>query len=489
MVTIEFGVVSKKRNSTYVPTTELTASFSCALKDGCSDHNPVFLLSNPLNVFAFNYCKWDNWYYFVDDVVRERNQLVSVHCTLDVLATYKTEILNTTAFVAYSSVSGGSWLPDTRIPMKNDVSISKTSYSLPFLGDYEMDEVSFYLTVIGRSQFSAGGCTTWVMNIGELTALVDNISTDNSSELTSVINALTSAQSIDAVMSIFAEEFTKCNLFNNAYGSAAECIRACTWSTLSCPTLGSDDIYLGDYDTGIFGDVADISPQHGSFTLSIPWQYSDWRRAAFEDIYLFMPCVGMVSIASENLVNESSITVNYSYTVLDGNICFQVLAGNQVIGSYSGRASGEYPIGLNRGASALDTFQTFLGGAEKTVTVASRGSIMNGGNILPTAASAVLTGIDVATASAQKHPSCIGGIGGGSGIALTSEAVCFSVAHGSSCEPSDMAAVMGAPTMKPLTLSSCSGYCECIKAHCSVAASSDAVNMIDTFLNTGFYIE
>ena len=484
MITLQFGVVKKKRNSTYIPQeSELPAIQYASLKDGCSDHNPVFLLSNANNVFAFNYVKWDNWYYFIDDVVRERNQLVSVHCSLDVLATYKSEILQTTAFVAYSSVSGGSWLPDTRIPQLNNVSVAASRHTLPFFGHFTMNDVGFYLTVIGKS----GGCTTWDMSIGQLTALINNISSDNNSELSSIMSQSfdTPEEAVEALTYALA----KTNLFNNAYGNAASCIRACTWSPLDAPNIGTGDIYLGDYDTGIFGNKADISPQHGSFSIAIPWQYNDWRRASFEDVYFFMPCVGMVSLASENLVNSSSLTVRYSYTVLDGNICFQVLAGSQVIGSYSGKASGEYPIGLNRGASAAEMFQTFLAGAEKTVATAAQGSIVNPGAIAATGAQAVLTGIDVLTAAQQKHPSCIGGIGGGAGIALTSDAVCFTVAHGSSCTPEEMASVMGSPTMKPLQLSQCTGYCQCVNAHVALSASADAINEVDQFINTGFFIE
>lgn len=483
MVELEFGVVRKKRNSTYVPDSELIATQYAALKDGCSDHNPVFLLNNTNNVFAFNYVKWDNWYYFVDDVVRERNQLVSVHCSLDVLATYKAEILQTTCFVAYSSVSGGTWLPDTRLPQLNNVTVASASYSLPFFGHYTMNDVGFYLTVIGQS----GGCTTWDMSLGQLTALINNISSDNSSELSHIrhMSYDTPEEAIEALTYALAST----NLFSNAYGNAASCIRACTWSPLDAPNAGTGDIYLGDYDTGIFGNKADISPQHGQFTINIPWQYADWRRATFEDVYFFMPCVGMVSLASENLVNETALTVKYSYTVLDGNICFQILAGSQVIGSYSGKASGEYPIGLNRGASAADVFQTFLAGAEKTVATAAQGSILNPMGMAATGAQAVLTGIDVVTASQQKHASCIGGIGGGAGIALTSDAICFTVAHGSSCTPQEMAAVMGAPTMKPLLLSQCTGYCECVNAHVSLPASADAISEVDRFINSGFFIE
>lgn len=478
-ITLQFGVVSKKRNSTYIPTTELTSTQYASLKDGCSDHNPVFLLNVPNNVFAFNYVKWDNWYYFIDDVVRVHNQLMEIHCSLDVLATYKTEILATTCFVSYSSVSGGSWLPDTRIPIKNDTSVSVSSVNLPFVGT----DPEYFLTVIGKSN----GCATYGMDGGTLRALINNLSQDNDTELDNIMDMSfdTPEEAVEALTYALAST----SLWSNAYANVPSCIRSCTWSLLNSESVGSGQIYLGDYDSGIFGNKKDVSPQTGSFSVSIPWQYSDWRRVAAEDVYLYLPYVGMISLSSENLSGESSLTILYSYTILDGNICFQIKAGNQIIGSYGGKCSGDYPIGLNQSAGVNEVANSFLGGAEKTVSVAAQGNILNAGNIAAIAGQAVLTGIDVKSTTMQKHPSCIGGIGGGAGTGLPKTVTCFTVAHGTSCEPSAMLSVMGMPTMKPLTLSSCTGYCECVNAHCSVAASGDAINMIDTFLNNGFYIE
>ena len=489
MITLQFGVVKKKRNSTYIPTTELTATQYAALKDGCSDHNPVFLLSNATNVFAFNYVKWDNWYYFVDDVVREHNQLVSVHCSLDVLATYKAEILQTNCFVAYSSVSGGSWLPDTRIPVLNDVSVSSASLQLPFVNT-EAGTESYYLTVVGGSStgaLSVGGCTTYSLSRGQLKELIYSLSQENTQELNRFMNL--DYSSPEKALEALSEIMASTQLWANAFGNATQCIRSCTWSNLSCAFNGAGGIYLGDYDTGLWASIADISPQKGTLSVAIPWQYSDWRRVNMEDVYLFLPFVGMVSLASENLVSSGSITINYSYTILDGNICYQVKAGSQIIGSYGGKACGEYPIGIIRGASSNEIATSLLSGAEKTIAVAAQGNVLNAGNVLPTAGQAVISAMEVKQQSMQKYPSCIGGIGGGASMGLPSAVVCFSVAHGSSCSPSEMAAVMGSPTMKPLTLSQCTGYCECVNAHVSVAASTDAINEIDRFINTGFYIE
>lgn len=486
MITLQFGVVKKKRNSTYVPLdSELPATQYASLKDGCSDHNPVFILSNANNVFSFNYVKWDTWFYFIDDVVRERNQLVSVHCTLDVLATYKAEILQTTCFVAYSSVSGGSWLPDTRIPVLNDVSIASNSLQLPFVNT-EADTESYYLTVVG-GEHNNGGCTTYSLSRSQLKELVYALSEENSREL-NYFKGLDYTDTKDALESL-SEIMASTQLWANAFGNASQCIRSCTWSNLSCLFDGAGEIYLGDYDTGLWASIAQIKPQKGTLSIAIPWQYSDWRRVNCEDIYLYLPFVGMISLSNENLVASNSLSINYSYTILDGNICYQVKAGNQIIGSYGGKACGEYPIGIIRGASSNEIATSILGAAQKNIAVAAQGNIFNGGNVLPLAGQAVVSGIEIKRDTMQRHASCIGGIGGGAAMGLPSAIVCYSVAHGTSCSPSDMAAVMGAPTMKPLTLSQCTGYCECANAHVAMSASADAINEVDRFINTGFYIE
>lgn len=91
---IELGIVTKKRNSTKIPTAdEMIRTESVVLKENCSDYNPVFTLNLSENIFPYNYVKWDEWYYFIDDVIRGRNNIFEVHCTQDVLATYKSYIL------------------------------------------------------------------------------------------------------------------------------------------------------------------------------------------------------------------------------------------------------------------------------------------------------------------------------------------------------------------------------------------------------------
>ena len=100
-----------------------------------------------------------------------------------------------------------------------------------------------------------------------------------------------------------------------------------------------------------------------------------------------------------------------------------------------------------------------------------------------------MAGYDVENIRNTTHNSCIGGIGGGAGVGLSLDLKCFTVAHPTVANPSDMQQTMGLPTMKPLQLSQCSGFCQCVNAHVEAPAMAAELDAIDAMLNSGFYIE
>lgn len=473
---IKLGIVSKKRNSTKIATEqEMTKTVSVVLKENCSDYNPVFLLNLPENVFPYNYVQWDNWYYFIDDVIRGRNNLFEVYCTQDVLATYKSYILQTTAFVAYSSVSGGAWLPDKRVPVKADCIVSRSTANL---GIWRQDG-AYILTVIGKN-----GACSYSVSLADLRRLISSVQDDMDDVYDTVIDIIS-----DPPTGLTPEALAtlQTSLMGNDFANAPSCIRSCIWIPFEPEgTYFQEYISLGNFETKVSGIVVNGEPRSGSVSVNIPWHYSDWRRAYCEDIYLFLPFVGMVGLSSDSLTNASSITIYYSYTVTDGQICYQVVSGGEIIGTYGGSCCSQYPIGINQRASSNDLFNTLLEGAGKTVSDLSHSAIPSVGTGV---ADAVITAIKTEQVMLSHHPSCVGGVGGGAGSGLPRDVVCYSVAHSTALEPSELAAVLGVPTQKVISLASCTGYCECINAHCAIPASSDAINAVDMFLNSGFFIE
>ena len=72
MPTVNFGTFSKRRNSTKQPAT-LSDQKTVQLKETTSVDHPTFILSG--NNFSYNYCSWDNRYYFITDIRSFHNGL------------------------------------------------------------------------------------------------------------------------------------------------------------------------------------------------------------------------------------------------------------------------------------------------------------------------------------------------------------------------------------------------------------------------------
>lgn len=480
--TFYFGSVAKKKNSTLQPS--LSASYDVLFKSPTSIYAPTITL-NASN-FNYNYAKWGNMYYFVKDAVARNNGLFEVTLELDPMATAKAEILASTQYVCYSNVSGGQWLADTRIPVLKSTVASKATAATSLF----TTTGTYILSVVGKdSAASYRFVSTSVITdiIGQISSWKD----DAYDEITDLIDGTDTDTLLESLSKVIANS----SLIGNAYSQAPNCIRSCIWVPFNysnAPSDGSDIIYLGNFNTGKTGFRIKSDPYVNTTSVSIPWHFSDWRRGYCEDVYLYLPLVGIVSLSSASLTNVSSISVKYSATYTDGCVSYEVYAGNEIIGTYGANCASNYPIGINQQASAGEVVTSFVQGAQKMLSagiVSTVSPISMGAAVAGMAFNGVAAAYDVANTASSSHATCVGGIGGGSGSGLDLTIACYTVAHNTVVEPSVMQATMGLPTMKPLTLSSCSGYCQCANAHVAASLPADYLAIVDNYLNSGFYIE
>ena len=481
--TIYAGKVNKRRNSTLQPS--LSASFDVLLKTPTSLHTPTFTIN--ASAFDYNYLKWDERYYFVTDVVARNNNLWDVSAVIDVLATYKADILASTQYVSYSSEQGNAWLADTRIPVLRSTLASKNTTPTGVLSRIGC----YVLSVVGRSS----AATYVFQDDSTIKGIIDEIDTWESQGITAIESMIDDTDT-DTLLASIAKVLTNTGFVGNAYSNAPSCIRSCVWLPFDyarAPITGQDNpIYLGNFPTNKNGQRISSRPLYDSVSISIPWHFSDWRRGYCEDVYLYLPLVGMVSISADSITNVSSLTIDWSVTYTDGCISYEVKAGNEIIGTYGGNCSANYPIGINQQASAGEIAQAFIGGLEKTISAGVNSSISPvsaGMAVAGMAAEATIGAYNVQNVASSSHPSCVGGIGGGAGVGLDLNIACYTVAHNTIVEPADMVATMGRPTMKPLQLSTLTGFCQCANAHVSAAAEAQELDAIDSYLNSGFYIE
>ena len=102
---------SKDKNSTKIPDSGGT-DHNISLKENCSVTNPIFIL-NYDSTPTFNYCHYIFGYYFVDDIIMQNRNIYEVHCSLDVLGTYRDDILASNQFVLRSASDYNQFLADS----------------------------------------------------------------------------------------------------------------------------------------------------------------------------------------------------------------------------------------------------------------------------------------------------------------------------------------------------------------------------------------
>ena len=122
---------TKRLNSTKQPGANVGTPITCQLKDECSFLNPVLKISPDVvsGVFspaAFNYCYIAYWqrYYYINDW-NYLNGVWEASCSVDVLASFKTEIGNTSAYIIRSASQYNGDILDSFYPTTTVCGISK----------------------------------------------------------------------------------------------------------------------------------------------------------------------------------------------------------------------------------------------------------------------------------------------------------------------------------------------------------------------------
>lgn len=495
-ISVIFSNDSKRENST--KQLSMNISHNCNFKNGCSMLNPTLLLELYDDAFPdYTAFKIGNRYFNVTNIQSVRNNLFEITGKVDVLATYKQQILASTQYVSYSSISGGEWLADTRIPVLKNAQTSRiNSVDASFLRQ-SLISGHYLLSVLGKT-----GVDLFAVTRDTINAMIEGLQDwrdDQIVGLGRILDEVTSGD-LTEMTKAAAETSIVTGFIGNSYEVAVQCIRSCHWVPFDLPLMSNTPLYLGDYPVKdsngntLYGQKVASMVRGDSQSISIPWHYSDYRRAICENVYLYLPFVGMVALNVDEIINDTAITIKWSIVPADGQIAYEVLAGGKVIGTYGGNCKIEIPIGINQKASLGEIATTLFKGLEKTVTAGVRSAT----SVAPSRKAEGLTesifsGIDTAYSTIDtamsSTPTTIGGMGGGAGFLLDRSYKCFTVSHPTVIEPSAMRQTMGIPTMKPLQLSTCIGFCQCTNAHVEISGTSSERDAIDYYLNSGFYIE
>ena len=450
---------SKRPNSTAVPAGTGT-SITVRLKDATSKFYPTFELSGAFP--GYTYIKWDNRYYFVDDILQVANGLYDMKCSIDVMGTWRADILGSSQFIHRSASSYDIWMKDNEISAQQKVverSLNPTSIDM-------FDGVGCYiLRVISGSSGDPSGLTTYVMTSGELLSFLNWMFSSDvwdgiwDGVIKTIFNPF------QYVVSLKYTPISKTYLSNAGLLASGARYQLGWWEQSSPGTT------YAHLDSGVTGGVW---PTSGSApTLTLPSLYfNDFRDydPEFTDVKLTLPGGNTITLPSIWL-SYGTIYISSVFDLITNQATLFLNSDHGILGSFNYTCCADLQIG-----QVSSDFNSMLGDAAGAV-----GSYICGNPIgLGVSAMGAISNV------LQPSPS-INGSQSPAQAMKTYRSLYTSITHyGAGGIPTSR---YGRMYNQNATISSLSGFCKCSAASVSTNAPENLKNKIESYMNSGFYIE
>lgn len=455
----------KRKNSTKRPTGTGT-TVDVLLKDGADDHAPVFTLSTlDMNI---NYVEAFGNYYWCDvkNLDGHRSEL---RCSLDQMATYKSEVGSYTGLIEYCSGSSDKTITDPRNKPKGIINATTTAMSL---------------TVSGGSFNTVGGYIIGVLS-------------DAANGASGVVDyyALTNIQ-----MQALCQELYSQNILDrikDQFTNAMDSLVSCIWLPMTGIGGSSTAIHIGrETLSSTGGRVSDRLVSFSSGLTTIGFS-ADSGGAGAAMTYLekapyctgeiYLPFIGFVPIDMDIAAFTKSVQLDGYVDILTGDIVYKLRYGALWSATYSGNIATKLPVtgasydGIGVATGAI----TAIGGLAAAVT-----AIATGGGSALVGAGIAAGGAMGAAKSAELHTMINGGNSSAIGASLGTSPYII-VFQNSPSEDNLLAyqAEQGMPYFKVGTASAHGGYVKFANASVSIPGNAADKDIVNGYLNNGFYYE
>lgn len=451
-----FYKFSKRKNSTAVPNGQ-GYERDLMIKNGSSIITPTFLVAG--ESFDYNYCSFNGRYYWITDITSVRNELWEVQCRVDVLASWKNEILNSKGFVKYSSSDNNQNIKDGRNVVTGNVERTASYLNMQMFdidGSYILATLSGPASEAINNSFSV----LYGMESGSLGALAQEFN------------------SPDALTAI-----------RQYFDNPTETIVFCRWlprNLIGGPTR-IVPVKFGDYESSVTGTLIEDNYAKEIGDITIPWQKSDFRNyEPYSSAILYLPGVGNVSIPLSSLAGLDVLSIQCVMDYVTNQIHYQVADGTgaNIIGTYSGSVGVDIPISAIQSGN-VGGILAGIGGIAGGI-----GAIATGGMSLG-AAAAIGGGLYAAgVSSLSQNIRATGSFSGGYNVKAGGTTIHLEIFRNQSVqEPSEYVDTIGNPCMKTRNINGLSGYCQTEDFQVSGNMLDTEKSEINNLMNGGVYIE
>lgn len=545
--------VNKRKNSTHIPNEvwfyldpngDLYAQTKVVYKQPTNILQPVVILAidredeseegsgefDSYWVQKCNYAKLGQRYYWIREITSVRRDHWQFTLDVDPLATWVRYIKETRAFVEYWN-GANLELIDTRLPRRTNGSSSAISIANPWgptkhyiVGVITETGFKFYkLASYAAYQTLMTSVTQWLDTVYDqiIAAMPADPKPTSTAEDATVGTAIGNSAKDTIKAFVYMGDCVEW-LFKSIYlwikaGFSKDKIASFLTTALyyPCDVLinaggGSENIKMGNFDTGISGTVITQFDQRVQVNFDVfasifptsAYQAAWGRRQQFVSWSLYIPYFGVVALPADLVVAGSSIiTIEYNTNITTGacNIRVALKAFKDATSAIT-LETGTIQIGspINIGFSA----NNFSSAVSSGVGVAAGAVMMATGNTLGGIKGlAMAAGGAMTTANNAMHfgeaitpiGSSVSGASGGVRLLnsdpegmITLTRYSFDVSE----QESNMAPVIGVPCFQVKNLSSVKGYVKCNGASVSgKGMTGDEMDIVNAYLNNGMYIE
>ena len=494
---LKIGKTNKKINSTSQAFSSST-DYNVLLKDQCSLDRPVFVIRGTPD--KYNYCKFMDKYYWIDDTVILSRDTFEVHCHLDPLATYKAQITGSSQFAIFANSSHwNKFADDPRISPEKNLYTYSQYYANCFgtvghnsLIDDEGCVIMTFFSAVPTGAGARGGLHTAVLT----KSMFQNCLYDLSNiDWTDIVE--------------FTELFTKAIQALGGVGNWADNIYSCKWLPIRYDgitgTLRSDMAVGGIIADGVtWKEISTntVITHSKAVDISDYWEIlgddlTVLRNPRFTSIQINTPA-GCINVDVSNLKQQTKITIKTAICVVSGDFTIKVFDGTdtgEVIGAVSGN------MGIDLMHMVVDSpnlltqatqsaFNFGIGGEALAISSQFGGKTGIGGNVLATPIMHQAPSIAISGAPSSlfvdKYLAQVSIVYNTMGPYQ----MAGSESGASAGNYKSMCNKIGYPCNRYISLSDYSGYVKCYNASVGASGASEAdKQFINSCLNNGIYIE
>ena len=425
-----------------------------------------------------------NRWYWIRNVVWITDKIAELHLDVDVLSTYKTEIGNSTQFVLRSASAFNGSLVDNLYPVEspNNCIVSSIASDIPWydVNGWKLANGYYIVGILNKDINAVGSTSFYCLNdkafqnvrytLFNSTAYT-NISFPDSGLSEQMYKSLFNPmQYISSVMwfpikpdvsGLYNISTLSFGFFSITLATGSECYRLTNF-------VKSGSSYLNNV-------------KHPSATTR-----GEFLNAApFLKRTLYIPPVGSIELDTSKITSSTAYPMLYWYVdFITGEVRIIIMASgndNPIIGDAVGQ------LGIN--VSLAQSAQNIVGWANNVASASAggltalTGLLTGNGGMVTSGLSSAANGIANAASALAPNVSSVAGKGG----LLNGDIIPYdqtSLVYPSNDDNTNK----GRPYCNAVQLNSLSGYILCSGAHIAISgALLEEQQMIDNFLNTGFY--